>query len=66
MVSTGAQAPARRDVVDTGACLKCHVGSLYMHGGNRIDNVSMCILCHNSASSYQLNRVLMKDDATEA
>ncbi|MGB5469303.1 MAG: hypothetical protein WBM64_02695, partial [Woeseiaceae bacterium] len=44
---------ARRDVVDTGECLKCHVGSLYQHGGNRVDNVDMCILCHNSASNEQ-------------
>ncbi|MDJ0794318.1 MAG: cytochrome c3 family protein [Woeseiaceae bacterium] len=54
MVGDGA-APmmARRDIVDTDECLKCHVGSLYMHGGNRIDNAGMCILCHNSASNEQ-------------
>lgn len=54
MVGDGA-APlvARRDIVDTSLCLSCHVGSLYMHGGNRIDNAGMCILCHNSAANEQ-------------
>ena len=54
MVGDGA-APmmARREIVDTDECLKCHVGSLYQHGGNRIDNAGMCILCHNSASNEQ-------------
>ena len=44
-------AALRRDIVDNDQCLKCHVGSLYQHGGNRVDNVGMCILCHNSASN---------------
>ena len=57
---------ARRDVVDTGECLKCHVGSLYQHGGNRVDNVDMCILCHNSASNEKNVRVGMGVDASEA
>ena len=57
---------SRRDVVDTGECLKCHVGSLYQHGGNRVDNVDMCILCHNSASNEKNVRVGMGVDASEA
>ena len=57
---------ARRNVVDTGECLGCHVGSLYQHGGNRVDNVDMCILCHNSASNEKNNRVGMGVDASEA
>ena len=57
---------ARRDIVDTGECLKCHVGSLYQHGGNRVDNVGMCILCHNSASNEQNVRVGMGVDPSEA
>ena len=56
----------RRDIVDTGECLKCHVGSLYQHGGNRVDNVGMCILCHNSASNEQNVRVGMGVDSSEA
>jgi OmcA/MtrC family decaheme c-type cytochrome len=57
---------ARRNVVDTGECLKCHVGSLYQHGGNRVDNVDMCIICHNPASSEQNVRVGMGVEASEA
>ena len=56
----------RRDVVDTGECLKCHVGSLYQHGGNRVDNVEMCNLCHNSASNEKSVRVGMGVDESEA
>jgi len=67
VVGTGAQAPARRTIVDTtNKCLDCHVGSLYQHGGNRVDNVDMCILCHNSASNEQSVRVGMGVDASEA
>jgi OmcA/MtrC family decaheme c-type cytochrome len=60
------KANQRREIADTGACLKCHVGSLYQHGNTRVDNVTMCAICHNSASSDQNNRVTMGVDATEA
>jgi OmcA/MtrC family decaheme c-type cytochrome len=67
VVGTGAlPAQQRRAIVDTGECLKCHVGSLYQHGGNRVDNVSMCVLCHNSASNEKNVRVAMGVDAAEA
>jgi len=67
IVGTGAEATApRREIADTGQCLKCHVGSLYQHGNTRVDNVTMCIICHNSASSDQNNRVLMGVDKSEA
>jgi OmcA/MtrC family decaheme c-type cytochrome len=56
----------RRQIADTDACLKCHVGSLYQHGNTRVDNVTMCVLCHNSASSDQNNRFRMGVDKTEA
>ena len=56
----------RRDIVDTELCLGCHVGSLYQHGGNRVDNVDMCILCHNSASNEKNVRVGMGVDSSEA
>jgi OmcA/MtrC family decaheme c-type cytochrome len=66
VVGTGAlPAEQRRAIADTGQCLKCHVGSLYQHGGNRVDNVTMCVLCHNSASSDQHIRVGMGVDASE-
>ena len=56
----------RRNVADNGECLKCHVGSLYQHGGNRVDNVGMCILCHNSASNEKSVRVGIGVDSSEA
>jgi OmcA/MtrC family decaheme c-type cytochrome len=43
--------------VDTGLCLSCHVGSLYQHGGNRVDNLDMCYLCHNNAANDEYVRV---------
>jgi OmcA/MtrC family decaheme c-type cytochrome len=66
VVGTGAKATDRRLIADTGQCLKCHVGSLYQHGNTRVDNVTMCIICHNSASSDQNNRTLMGVSASEA
>jgi OmcA/MtrC family decaheme c-type cytochrome len=59
-------APARRAVTDSAKCTGCHKGSLYQHGGNRIDNVEMCIMCHNEASSEQNVRVDFGVDASEA
>jgi len=66
VVGTGAKATDRRLIADTEQCLKCHVGSLYQHGNTRVDNVTMCIICHNSASSDQNNRVAMGVDKSEA
>jgi OmcA/MtrC family decaheme c-type cytochrome len=57
LVGDGAEAPMRRQIVDTKQCLKCHVGSLYQHGGDRIDNVDMCLVCHNAASNEKNVRV---------
>jgi OmcA/MtrC family decaheme c-type cytochrome len=65
-VGTGAAATPRRVIAETGDCLKCHVGSLYQHGNTRVDNVTNCIICHNSASSDQNNRLLMGVTASEA
>ena len=66
VVGSGDEVPARRVIVDTEKCLDCHVGSLYQHGGNRVDNVDMCILCHNSASNEQNVRAGMGVEASEA
>jgi hypothetical protein len=33
------------------------VGSLYQHGGNRVDNNDLCLLCHNTAANDQYVRV---------
>jgi OmcA/MtrC family decaheme c-type cytochrome len=56
----------RRPIVDTQNCLGCHTGSLYQHGGNRIDNVDLCVMCHNEASSEQSVRIFDGVDANEA
>jgi len=66
VVGTGAKATPRREIADTAECLGCHVGSLYQHGNTRVDNVTMCIICHNSASSEQNVRVQMGVNASEA
>jgi OmcA/MtrC family decaheme c-type cytochrome len=67
VVGTGAlPAQARRAIANSAECVGCHVGSLYQHGGNRVDNVDMCVICHNSASSEQNVRVGMGVTASEA
>jgi OmcA/MtrC family decaheme c-type cytochrome len=69
VVGTGA-APAaselRRDVVDTAKCNSCHKGTLYQHGGNRVDNVALCAMCHNPAANENNNRVNMGVTSAEA
>jgi OmcA/MtrC family decaheme c-type cytochrome len=66
LVGVGGAAQDRRVVVDTSLCLQCHVGSLYQHGGDRVDNVDMCLVCHNSAANEQNVRVGLGVDASEA
>jgi OmcA/MtrC family decaheme c-type cytochrome len=66
LVGVGGKALDRRTVVDTSLCLQCHVGSLYQHGGDRVDNVDMCLVCHNSAANEQSVRVGLGVDASEA
>ncbi len=66
VIGDGAPAVARRNVVDTAKCLGCHVGSMYQHGGDRVDNVDMCLQCHNAAANEQSVRVGMGVDASEA
>jgi len=67
VLGTSDAATPRRDIVDTaGKCLKCHVGSLYQHGGNRVDNIDVCTQCHNSASNERYVRAEMGVDASEA
>ncbi|HQR30140.1 MAG TPA: hypothetical protein PLL32_07000, partial [Anaeromyxobacteraceae bacterium] len=56
----------RRVIVDTSKCLDCHQGSLYQHGGNRVDNVDLCVECHNPAANEKNVRVAMGVDASEA
>ena len=67
LVGVGGAASERRAIVDTGSkCLACHVGSLYQHGGDRVDNIDMCLVCHNSASNEKSVRVGMGVDESEA
>ncbi len=61
-----APAATRRAIVDTAKCLACHLGSLYQHGGNRVDNVDLCVTCHNPASNEKNVRVGFGVDASEA
>jgi len=50
---TDAKAVARREVVDTANCLRCHK-SLEVHGGSRSNNVRLCIMCHNPAQAPRM------------
>jgi len=36
----------RRTVVDSAKCLNCHE-IIEAHGGNRVNNVQVCVVCHN-------------------
>ncbi|MDX2481574.1 MAG: hypothetical protein QNK24_14715, partial [Desulfuromusa sp.] len=53
----GTAAEARRDAVDNDKCLACHQGTLYQHGGDRVDNEQLCVICHNPSSSDKNNRL---------
>lgn len=50
-------AAIRREIVDVDRCNACHLGTLYQHGGSRVDSIELCVMCHNPASSEQNNRV---------
>jgi OmcA/MtrC family decaheme c-type cytochrome len=56
-MADGAAAEARRDIVDNTKCTGCHAGTMYQHGGDRIDNAQLCVVCHNPASSDKNNRM---------
>ncbi len=47
----------RRVLVDIEKCKACHLGTVYQHGGSRVDKIELCVMCHNPASSEQNNRV---------
>ena len=55
--SDGSEATPRRDAVDNDKCLGCHQGTLYQHGGDRVDNEQLCVVCHNPSSSDKNNRL---------
>ena len=57
VLATGAQpTTARRTIVSIDKCNLCHLGSMYQHGGTRVDKIELCIMCHNPASTEQQNR----------
>ncbi len=56
-MADGSPATARRDAVDTAKCLACHRGTLYQHGGDRVDNEQLCVICHDPSSGDKNNRL---------
>ena len=55
----------RRTIVDVANCQKCHGQNdgLSLHGGNRTDNVRVCITCHNP-NATDVNRRPIDPDGT--
>ncbi len=45
---------SRRSVVDIDNCNDCH-GQLSLHGGNRNNEIQLCVICHN-ADATDINR----------
>jgi OmcA/MtrC family decaheme c-type cytochrome len=43
---TGTGVAQRRVIVDNAKCLNCHK-QLALHGGNRVNDVMTCVICHN-------------------
>jgi OmcA/MtrC family decaheme c-type cytochrome len=64
--SGAAPATPRRQIVSIDKCSACHLGSMYQHGGNRVDKIELCDMCHNPASTEQQNRVAWGVTAAEA
>jgi OmcA/MtrC family decaheme c-type cytochrome len=50
-MTDGSAVPARRNAVVTDKCNRCHRGTLYQHGGDRVDNEQLCAACHNPSAS---------------
>jgi OmcA/MtrC family decaheme c-type cytochrome len=50
-MTDGSAVAARRNAVETDKCNKCHRGTLYQHGGDRVDNEQLCVICHNPSAS---------------
>jgi OmcA/MtrC family decaheme c-type cytochrome len=57
---TGGTVVPRRTVVDVEKCKVCH-GHLAPHGNSRMDNVEVCVVCHNPASTDYLGRLRALD-----
>lgn len=50
-MADGSAVAARRNAVVTDKCNRCHRGTLYQHGGDRVDNEQLCVICHNPSAS---------------
>jgi OmcA/MtrC family decaheme c-type cytochrome len=50
-MTDGSPVAARRNAVVTDKCNRCHRGTLYQHGGDRVDNEQLCAICHNPSAS---------------
>lgn len=58
----------RRQVVDIPKCLACHE-ILELHGGNRVNNVQVCVTCHNpnlSSSGRTVNPADVSQEQKDA
>jgi OmcA/MtrC family decaheme c-type cytochrome len=69
MVADGAEPAAadkRRRIVAMEKCMSCHQGSLYQHGGDRIDDPMSCVICHNPAGNEKNVRMGMGIDASNS
>lgn len=60
-VDDGSAATARRVTADMDKCLDCH-GTLSLHGGNRINSVETCVICHNPNATDITGRNSYGDD----
>ena len=62
---TDATPQPRRVVVDVKNCQNCHGHNdgLSLHGGNRTDNVNVCMICHNP-NATDINRRPIDPDGT--
>lgn len=60
-VADGSAATARRVTADMDKCLDCH-GTLSLHGGNRINSVETCVICHNPNATDITGRNSYGDD----
>jgi OmcA/MtrC family decaheme c-type cytochrome len=62
---TDATPQPRRTIVDVANCQKCHGQNdgLSLHGGNRTDNVKVCVTCHNP-NATDVNRRPIDPDGT--
>lgn len=64
-VADGAAADARRSTTDIDLCLDCH-GTLSLHGGNRINSIETCVICHNPNATDLTGRNSYGEDVDTA